>query len=70
MISRFERTAHLTGVYLFTLMGSAGDTAPFDCPADRSRGAVGTCTISDAGEIGTIQKVEGDVGIHKVIYFI
>ena len=47
-----------SGAYLFTLMGSSGNTAPFDCPADRKQGAVGTCTISDAGEIGTIKKVK------------
>jgi len=46
-----------TGAYVFNLIGSLGETLPFDCNADRSAGAVGTCTVSSNSELGKLLKV-------------
>jgi len=55
--SKYDEGAR-TGAYKFTLIGSKGSTKGQDCAADRGLGKIGTCTISDAGEIGKLQKVK------------
>ena len=44
-----------TGAYLFTLIGTTGETDEHDCWADRKEGATGQCTFSDPADIGKLK---------------
>ena len=44
--------------YMFTIVGTKGETAPFDCSAARTQGATGECTMEDVPDIGNIKEVK------------
>ncbi|XP_063682435.1 A disintegrin and metalloproteinase with thrombospondin motifs 8-like [Bolinopsis microptera] len=47
-----------SGGYLFTLIGSEGETGPHDCSADRSEGSQSQCSFEDDTNIGQLFRVD------------
>ena len=41
--------------YMYTVIGTVGETAEHDCEADRSLGGSSTCTVEDLTEIGDVK---------------
>ena len=44
-----------TGAYLFTLIGTEGETQEHDCSADRNEGVTSKCTFQDPADIGKLK---------------
>ena len=44
-----------TGAYLFTLIGTTGETDEHDCSADRKQGVTSQCTFQDPADIGSLK---------------
>ena len=44
-----------SGAYLFTLIGTAGETAQHDCSANRAKGVTAHCTFQDPAHIGKLK---------------
>ena len=47
-----------SGAYLFTLIGTEGETSPHDCSADRSKGSLSQCSFEDDRNIGQLRAVK------------
>ena len=47
-----------SGAYLFTLIGTEGETSPHDCSADRSEGSQSQCSFEDDRNIGQLKAVK------------
>ena len=47
-----------SGAYLFTLIGTEGETSPHDCSADRSEGSQSRCSFEDDKNIGQLKAVK------------
>ena len=47
-----------SGAYLFTLIGTEGETSPHDCSADRSKGSLSQCSFEDDRNIGQLKAVK------------
>ena len=43
--------------YFFTVIGSEGESAAHNCPANRVLGQQGSCTLQDRAEIGELEAV-------------